>query len=350
MSGILFWQQAPTQFDAPLYRELVALGVDVEVWFGSSHAFDPEMGLDPDFGDLLSGYRHRTYQRFRPIPKSIRHVVVAGWSQMAAIALLSRARAARLSTGVRFDTEPSAGPRAKLRAARARLALSLATVGHPVGSRSVAYLESLRPAFRGAVVNIPYAIDASLFQPWAATRRGRETGAPCAAFRVLLVSKLNARENPLSVLTACAGLKGVEVVVVGDGPDRQKLEAFCSSNGCRAVFLGYRSYQDLGAIYAGADLFIHPARVEPWGVSVQEAMAVGLPVLASTAVGAADDLIGWADRVRFEPDDVAAIRAMIYRLQVDPIYRSGLSRRNEQRAGIVSPRKTAIEIVRLLGA
>jgi glycosyltransferase involved in cell wall biosynthesis len=56
-------------------------------------------------------------------------------------------------------------------------------------------------------------------------------------------------------------------------------------------FPGYIPYPELPALYAAADLFVHPAREERWGVSVQEALACGLPVVASSRVGAAFDLI-----------------------------------------------------------
>ena len=56
-------------------------------------------------------------------------------------------------------------------------------------------------------------------------------------------------------------------------------------------FPGYVPYPELPALYAAADLFVHPAREERWGVSVQEALACGLPVVASSRVGAAFDLI-----------------------------------------------------------
>ena len=59
----------------------------------------------------------------------------------------------------------------------------------------------------------------------------------------------------------------------------------------RVVFAGYVSYKELVGCYAMADLFVHAAADEPWGVSVQEAIACGLPVVASSRVGAARDLV-----------------------------------------------------------
>ena len=56
-------------------------------------------------------------------------------------------------------------------------------------------------------------------------------------------------------------------------------------------FPGYVPYPELPALYAAADLFVHAAREERWGVSVQEALACGLPVVASSRVGAGYDLV-----------------------------------------------------------
>src|SRR6185295_16395131 len=89
-------------------------------------------------------------------------------------------------------------------------------------------------------------------------------------------------------------------------------------------------YPDLPALYGAADLFVHPAREERWGVSVAEALACGLPVVASSRVGAAYDLVrpgengftyeagdgdGLAQRIeaalRLDPAAVAATSAEI---------------------------------------
>jgi glycosyltransferase involved in cell wall biosynthesis len=71
-----------------------------------------------------------------------------------------------------------------------------------------------------------------------------------------------------------------------------------AGSAARVRFLGYVPYAELPALYAAADLFVHAAQEERWGVSVAEAMACGLPVVTSSRVGAGADLVaagenGW---------------------------------------------------------
>ena len=74
--------------------------------------------------------------------------------------------------------------------------------------------------------------------------------------------------------------------VVGDGPARTTLERQYPD----AVFFGYRKGQELGEIYAAADLFVFPSRTDTFGVVVIEALASGLPVAAYPVTGPADIL------------------------------------------------------------
>lgn len=84
-------------------------------------------------------------------------------------------------------------------------------------------------------------------------------------------------------------------VVVGDGPARAELERRYPA----AKFLGYRKGQELGEVYAAADLFVFPSRTDTFGIVVIEALASGLPVAAYPATGpvdiVTDDTLGGLD-------------------------------------------------------
>ena len=82
----------------------------------------------------------------------------------------------------------------------------------------------------------------------------------------------------------------IGLLIAGDGPQRKALEVQAQALP-QVFFLGFRDWDQLPRFYAAADLFVLPSRREPWGMVVNEAMASGLPVLASRKVGAAQDLI-----------------------------------------------------------
>lgn len=114
---------------------------------------------------------------------------------------------------------------------------------------------------------------------------------------VLAVTKWSPREDPLTVVRAFGKLAraapDARLVLVGDGPLRDAVRAELAKEQVsdRAMLCGYVPYSTLPQYYGAADVFIHVPLSEPWGISVGEAMATGLPVVASTAVGAAADLV-----------------------------------------------------------
>ena len=73
-------------------------------------------------------------------------------------------------------------------------------------------------------------------------------------------------------------------VIVGDGPDKKRLEALYPD--CH--FAGYRFGDELAAHLAGADVFVFPSRTDTFGLVMLEAMACGLPVAAYPVTGPID--------------------------------------------------------------
>lgn len=99
---------------------------------------------------------------------------------------------------------------------------------------------------------------------------------------LLYVGRLSPEKNIDLVISAYRELqveqsfRAVRLVLVGDGPERQRLEKL----GSDIIFAGMQTGEDLSQHYASADVFVFASQVETFGNVVPEAMASGLPVLA----------------------------------------------------------------------
>jgi len=99
-----------------------------------------------------------------------------------------------------------------------------------------------------------------------------------------------ANEKRVDDLATLDARDDIQLVIVGDGPARVRLERVLSN----AKFVGYQSGQDLARYYASLDIFVHTGKHETFCQSVQEALASGIPVIAPN-FGGPTDLVkhGW---------------------------------------------------------
>lgn len=126
-------------------------------------------------------------------------------------------------------------------------------------------------------------VDITGFAPSARDERLRRGWSPDGKPIVGFVGRL-APEKHVERLAALARRDDVQLVIVGDGIDRAKLESLLPS----AVFTGALYGSELAAAYASMDVFVHPGEHETFCQAVQEAMASGLPVIAPNAGGPRD--------------------------------------------------------------
>jgi phosphatidylinositol alpha 1,6-mannosyltransferase len=126
-------------------------------------------------------------------------------------------------------------------------------------------------------------VDITGFAPSARDETLRHNWSPDGKPIVGFVGRL-APEKHVERLAALNGRDDLQVVVVGDGVDRAKLETVLPS----AVFTGALYGDELAAAYASMDVFVHPGEHETFCQAVQEAMASGLPVVAPNAGGPRD--------------------------------------------------------------
>lgn len=131
-------------------------------------------------------------------------------------------------------------------------------------------------------------VDVLRFAPSARDEALRRRWSPHGKPIVGFVGRL-APEKHVERLAGLAAGGAVQLVIVGDGVDRDKLQSAMPT----AVFTGALYGDELAAAYASMDVFVHPGEHETFCQVVQEALASGLPVIAPDAGGPRDLVTPW---------------------------------------------------------
>nr|WP_277348847.1 glycosyltransferase [Microbacterium sp. CFH 90308] len=248
-------------------------------------------------------------REFRPDVVHLASPFVLGWQGLAAADALRIPAVAVYQTDVIAYAEKYGMPQASALVGRhvsrlhRRATLTLAPSTASLHQLEGLGVDRLRRWGRG--------VDTERFGPERRSDAWRARVAPGQTV-VGYVGRL-APEKQVADLAALAGIEGTRLVVVGDGPARPGLEAALPD----AVFTGHLSGSALAEALASFDVFVHPGESETFGQTIQEALASGVPVVA-TGVGGPLDLVrssvdGWL----YRPGDLRDLRARVADLAGD---------------------------------
>ncbi len=167
------------------------------------------------------------------------------------------------------------------------------------------------------IVRMASGVDASHFRPGPCTV---EAALPPRS-RVIFTGRLHPQKNLdvlLDIWPDLTARTGASLVLIGDGSERPRLEQKARALGVarHVAFLGPQA--DPAEWLRGADVFVLPSVAEGMSNSLLEAMATGLPCLASAIGGNTDLIEPERDGLLIPPDDRDGWRAALLRVLEDP--------------------------------
>jgi len=150
---------------------------------------------------------------------------------------------------------------------------------------------------------------------FAPGERAAPNEARAAALRLGIVCRLTAWKR-VHLAVEAAALSRCELVVIGDGEERARLEAMAKERGAAVRFVGYRP--DPRPFVAACDAILSTADSEPLGLSVLEALSMGRPVIAFAAGGVPEIVEHERTGFLVQEATAAALATAIARAQADP--------------------------------
>ncbi len=143
--------------------------------------------------------------------------------------------------------------------------------------------------------------------------------------RVLAVSRLIARKGLDTLIRAAQrtppGLLSIDIA--GEGPDAEELRQLARSCGLsdRVQFHGFADRDALACLQESADMFVLPSRSESCSMALLEAMAAGLPLIATSVGGNAEIVRHGVNGLLFKPLDVDGLARALCTLAANPALR-----------------------------
>ena len=166
------------------------------------------------------------------------------------------------------------------------------------------------------ITTIHYGLD-ELPPPWGVNP---SDDVPADARVLLSVCRLDPQKGVDVVVRALPAIRerhpDAQLVVLGEGPERSRLEGLAEELGVPLHLLG--RVPDVAAWLGRAEVLVHPVRWEGFGLAVLEAMLAGLPVVAA-AVSSMPELVSDGETgVLVAPDDPGALAEAVVRVLDDP--------------------------------
>lgn len=169
-------------------------------------------------------------------------------------------------------------------------------------------------------------VDTARFHPSRASNlmRARLTDGHPEEKLLLYVGRLSAEKEIERCRDVLEALPGVRLALIGDGPQRDKLERHFA--GTPTHFAGFLRGDELASAFASGDAFYLPSRTETLGLVLLESMAAGCPVVTMRSGGTSDVVQDGVTGSLCDPDDPRSPIEALRRLLFDEAHHAAVSR------------------------
>jgi glycosyltransferase involved in cell wall biosynthesis len=192
------------------------------------------------------------------------------------------------------------------------------------------------PANKVAVV--PCGVDLGHFSPAAGNGSSAAVPERGSRYRLVSAGRLVRRKGYDTTIEALTRLPDTELLIAGGGdatpePEHDRLLTLADQLGVadRVRLIGQVAHPQMPALLRSADLVVCSPWYEPFGIVPLEAMACGVPVVASAVGGMLDSVVDGVTGVHVPPRDSAALAEAIGALLDAPDHRAELSRAGLER-------------------
>ncbi len=351
MKPVIFLNSHPIQYFAPLYQEIAATtDISLTVWYCSDESIREKM--DKGFGKkikwdipLLEGYKsvfiknnswkpsiHKGFfglMNFKVVsmlykePKSV--IIVHGWAYFTHILtivfgkLLGHKVCLRAETPLNQELQKNKTV-TFFKHIYLRFLFAFTQNFLYVGKQNRMFYKALGIK-EEKMLFAPYCVDNKRFSNISKTI-GKEQSKialnlPLNKKIILYSGKYISKKRPLDLLEAFFNLQDAHalLVFVGEGELRRQMESFILENDLKenVILTGFINQSEIPLYYRAADVFVMCSGVgETWGLSVNEAMNFGIPVLVSDTCGSAFDLVDdGSNGAVFKTGDIAALSLLL---------------------------------------
>lgn len=365
--NFIFLNSHPIQYFAPMYTEMAKdKHLDLTVLYCSRQGV--EVALDRQFNanvrwdiPILEGYRHFFVKNYAPQPSLysfwglqnwgiIKHLwkspksvlVVNGWGYLINLVAIVAGKFMGHTVCLRGESPLLLEKQKTARSLRFRkvvlgkLLFRIIDCFLYIGQQNKQFYQFYQIP-ESKLIASPYSVDNQRFQSFLPkneaekqTRR-RELGLPENRIIVLYSGKYIAKKRPMDLLKASISLPACAIVMLGEGELRPEMEQFISEHQLQDVILtGFVNQAEIPKYYAASDVLVMCSDAnETWGLAVNEAMNLGLPVIVSDQVGSAQDLVKeGVNGFTYPMGNVAVLAEKLNLLLADSDFRTNAGRRS----------------------